>query len=252
MSEKIVIPYIEGDGTGEDIWRASKPVFDEAVLKATRGGKRIEWIPLVAGLKSLDRHGVLITEETLATIRKHRTAIKGPLTTPVGGGFRSVNVFLRQIFDLYVCMRPIRYFRGLPSPLKEPGNIDLVIFRENTEDLYRGIEWQGGTPEAKMLTDFLKDTLGVDVPEGSGIGIKPMSRQGTARFAKRGRNGILPGCARCLRRRASLIPSILPATPATLWSWPGTRSRGAARAWRRWGATERRSRWRRRCAPPRW
>lgn len=184
MIETIRIPVIIGDGTGEDIWNASREIFEEAVLRTTSGEKRIEWIPLLAGIKALDAHGTLLPEETVEAIKESRIAIKGPLTTPVGGGFRSVNVYLRQIFDLYVCMRPIKYFDGLPSPLKEPSKVDIIIFRENTEDLYRGIEWKEGTAEAQDVIDFLKDRMGVSISRDSGIGIKPMSRAGTERFSR--------------------------------------------------------------------
>ncbi len=182
--DTIRIPVIAGDGTGEDIWNASREIFEEAVLKTTGGSKRIEWVPLVAGLKALDSHNVLLPQETVDAILDSTIALKGPLTTPVGGGFRSVNVYLRQRFDLYVCIRPIRWFRGLPSPLVNPEAVDMVIFRENTEDLYRGIEWKGGTAEARTVVDFLRDVMGVEVDPDSGIGIKPMSRAGTQRFVR--------------------------------------------------------------------
>lgn len=181
--ETITIPYMSGDGTGEDIWNASKELLEEAVLKATDRKKKIEWIPLIAGIKALERGKDLLPQETLETIKEFKTAIKGPLTTPVGGGFRSVNVYLRQIFDLYVCMRPVRYFAGLPSPLKAPEKIDLMIFRENTEDLYRGIEWQSGSEDALKVISFLKSELKVELTTDTGIGIKPISRKGTQRFA---------------------------------------------------------------------
>lgn len=182
--DTIRIPVIAGDGTDEDIWNASREIFEEAVLKTTGGSKRIEWVPLVAGLKALDSHNVLLPQETVDAILDSTIALKGPLTTPVGGGFRSVNVYLRQRFDLYVCIRPIRWFRGLPSPLVNPEAVDMVIFRENTEDLYRGIEWKGGTAEARTVVDFLRDVMGVEVDPDSGIGIKPMSRAGTQRFVR--------------------------------------------------------------------
>jgi isocitrate dehydrogenase len=184
MEEKIVIPYIEGDGSGEDIWRSSKNPLEEAVWVASGGNIKIEWIPLLAGQKALDKYGVAIPAETLNEVKNRRVAIKGPLTTPVGGGFRSVNVLLRQVFDLYVCMRPIRHFDGLPSPLKRPEAIDLIIFRENTEDVYRGIEWAEGSTDARRVLAFLKDEMNVDLPTDTAIGIKPMSRSGTRRFAR--------------------------------------------------------------------
>jgi isocitrate dehydrogenase len=184
LSETIEIPYIAGDGAGEDIWNASREALEEAVIKAYGGGRRIVWIPLVAGQKALDKEGVLLSEATIETVRNHRIALKGPLTTPVGGGFRSVNVYLRQVFDLYACVRPVRYFTGLPSPLKKPEKVDLIILRENTEDLYRGIEWKEGTVEARALTTFLKEKMGATLPDDTSIGVKPMSRGGTRRFVK--------------------------------------------------------------------
>ena len=184
MSDIVTIPYIEGDGVGEDIWHASKETFEESVLKAYKGEKKIQWISLLAGEKALERKGDLLPEETLVTVKKHRIAIKGPLTTPVGGGFRSVNVFLRQVFDLYVCMRPIRYFSGLPSPLKKPEPVNFIIFRENTEDIYKGIEWKEGSDQARLFITFLKEKMGVSLSDDSGVGVKPMSRSGTTRFAR--------------------------------------------------------------------
>lgn len=182
--EKIVIPYIAGDGTGEDIWKASKEVLEESILKAYDAEKRIEWIELLAGQKALEKTGSLLPEETIECIRFHRLAIKGPLTTPVGGGFRSINVHLRQVFDLYVCMRPVRFFEGLPSPLKAPEKVDIIIFRENTEDIYRGIEWKEGTPEASTFIHFLREKMNVTLSDDNGVGVKPISRHGTVRFTK--------------------------------------------------------------------
>lgn len=184
MIEKIEIPFILGDGVGEDIWRASREVFEEAVIKAYGGEKKVVWVPLIAGQRALEKVGTLLPEDTLEEVKRHRIAIKGPLTTPVGGGFRSVNVYLRQIFDLYVCIRPIRYFKGLPSPLKTPERVNLIIFRENTEDLYRGIEWREGTKEAKALIAFLKEKMDIVLSDDTGIGVKPISRDGTRRFAR--------------------------------------------------------------------
>jgi isocitrate dehydrogenase len=184
LIDKIEIPFILGDGAGEDIWRASREVFEEAVIKAYGGEKRIVWVPLIAGQRALEKVGTLLPEDTLEEVKRHRIAIKGPLTTPVGGGFRSINVYLRQIFDLYVCIRPIRYFKGLPSPLKTPERVNLIIFRENTEDLYRGIEWREGTKEAKALIAFLKEKMDIVLSDDTGIGVKPISRDGTRRFAR--------------------------------------------------------------------
>lgn len=184
MKEKITIPYISGDGTGEDIWSASHEIFEEAVLKATEGQKSVQWVELAAGQKALDRTKKLLPGETIEAIENYRIAIKGPLTTPVGGGFRSINVYLRQIFDLYVCMRPVRYFKGLPSPMKAPEKVEFIIFRENTEDLYKGIEWKEGTKEAQDLIGFLKNTMKAELPDSTGLGIKPISKAGTVRFTK--------------------------------------------------------------------
>lgn len=184
MTQKIKIPYIMGDGTGPDIWNASREALDEAIIKAYNGDKVIEWIEIIAGQKALDRWGVPLPDETIETIREYGVAIKGPLTTPVGGGFRSINVYLRQIFDLYVCVRPIRYFQGLPSPLKEPERVDLIVLRENQEDLYKGIEWKAGTDEAKAVTEFLEQRMGVALSEDTGIGIKPISKKNTIRFTR--------------------------------------------------------------------
>jgi isocitrate dehydrogenase len=180
----IRVPVIPGDGTGEDIWGASREIFEEAVLRSSGNACRIEWIPVIAGLKALEHKDHVLPAETVDAITECAIALKGPLTTPVGGGFRSVNVYLRQMFDLYVCMRPVRWFPGLPSPLKRPEAVDMIIFRENTEDLYRGIEWQAGTDDARTVIDFLKDKMGVELKPGSGIGIKPMSHAGTQRFTR--------------------------------------------------------------------
>jgi isocitrate dehydrogenase len=184
LTEIIKIPHIAGDGIGGDIWNASKEIFEEAVIKGTKGKKKVEWMPLIAGLKALEKKDKLLPDETLETVKEYKIAIKGPLTTPVGGGFRSVNVYLRQIFDLYVCMRPVRYFKGLPSPLKTPEKVDVIIFRENTEDIYSGIEWKEGTPEAKIVIDFLKETMKIDLSSDTGLGVKPISKRGTVRFTK--------------------------------------------------------------------
>jgi isocitrate dehydrogenase len=181
------IPFIEGDGTGPDIWRASQLVFDACVRKAYGGKRQITWLEVLAGEKSKAKLDNWLPDETLASISDHLVAIKGPLTTPVGGGFRSLNVALRQQLDLYACVRPVRYFTGVPSPVKRPEDVNMVIFRENTEDIYAGIEWAEGTPEAKKVIAFLRDQMGVKkirFPESSGIGIKPMSREGTDRLVR--------------------------------------------------------------------
>ena len=182
-----VLPFIEGDGTGPDIWRASVRVFDAAVAKAYAGKRRVTWKEVLAGEKAFNQTGSWLPDETLDAFRTYRVGIKGPLTTPIGGGIRSLNVALRQLLDLYVCLRPVRYFQGVPSPVKRPELVDMVIFRENTEDIYAGIEWAAGTPDAKKVIDFLRDEMGVKkirFPGTSGIGIKPMSSEGTERLAR--------------------------------------------------------------------
>ncbi len=181
------IAFIEGDGTGPDIWASAVRVFDGAVEKAYGGAKKIAWHEVLAGQKAFDRTGEWLPDETVETFRDVFVGIKGPLTTPVGGGIRSLNVALRQILDLYVCLRPVRWYPGVPSPVKRPEDVDVVIFRENSEDIYAGIEWAAGTPEVKWLIEFLQQELGVDkirFPDSSGIGIKPVSREGTERLVR--------------------------------------------------------------------
>lgn len=185
--DHVTIPFIEGDGTGPDIWAASSRVLEAAVEKAYQGKKSIVWKEVLAGEKAFETTGEWLPEETLDTIRDYKIAIKGPLTTPIGGGFRSLNVALRQKLDLFTCLRPVRYFDGVPSPVKRPEDTDMAIFRENTEDIYAGIEWEKGTAEAKRLIDFLKNELGVTnirFPETSGIGVKPISEEGTHRLVR--------------------------------------------------------------------
>jgi isocitrate dehydrogenase len=182
-----VIPYVEGDGTGRDIWRASARVFDAAVNKSYGGKRRIAWFEVLAGEKAFNKTGEWMPADTLTAFREYLVGIKGPLTTPVGGGIRSLNVALRQELDLYVCLRPVRYFPGVPSPVKRPEDVDMVIFRENTEDIYAGIEWAAETPEAKKAIAWLRDEMKVKkvrFPETSGIGIKPVSREGTERLVR--------------------------------------------------------------------
>ncbi len=182
-----VIPFIEGDGIGPDIWAAASRVLDAAVEKAYNGEKKIVWKEILAGEKAFDQTGNWLPEETLDAVREYIIAIKGPLTTPIGGGFRSLNVALRQELDLYTCLRPVRYFNGVPSPIKRPEDTDMVIFRENTEDIYAGIEWQKGSPEVQKVIEFLKNEMGVNkirFPETSGIGIKPVSEEGTQRLVR--------------------------------------------------------------------
>ncbi|WP_093073451.1 NADP-dependent isocitrate dehydrogenase [Salisediminibacterium halotolerans] len=182
-----IIPYIEGDGIGPDIWQAASRVIEAAVEKAYNGEKKIHWTEVYAGQKAKDKTGDWLPDETLETIRNYFIAIKGPLTTPIGGGFRSLNVALRQELDLYTCVRPVRWFSGVPSPVKHPEDTDMVIFRENSEDIYAGIEYEKGTPEAKRVIDFLQNEMGADkirFPETSGIGIKPVSEEGTHRLVR--------------------------------------------------------------------
>ncbi|MGC9966893.1 MAG: isocitrate dehydrogenase (NADP(+)) [Syntrophobacteraceae bacterium] len=179
------IGFIEGDGTGPDIWAAARPVFEAAVQKAYKGNRKINWFQLLAGERALAETGVPLPEKTIELIRKSIIAIKGPLTTPVGAGIRSLNVTLRQILDLYACIRPVRYFSGLPSPVRHPEKVNMIVFRENTEDLYAGIEWESGSEEANKLTRFLLDNFHVSLPERSGIGIKPISPGGTKRLVRR-------------------------------------------------------------------
>lgn len=182
-----IIPFIEGDGTGRDIWRASKRVLDAAVEKAYGGSKKIAWYEVFAGEKAFNEFGEWLPADTLTAIREYIVAIKGPLTTPIGGGIRSLNVALRQELDLYVCLRPVRYFDGVPSPVKRPELVNMVIFRENTEDIYAGIEYQEGTAEVKKVIEFLQKEMGANkirFPETSGIGIKPVSKEGSQRLAR--------------------------------------------------------------------
>jgi len=177
-----IIPFIEGDGTGPDIWRASAKVFDAAVAKTSGGKRSVVWREVLAGEKSFNQNGNWLPDETLAVIREHRVAIKGPLTTPVGGGIRSLNVALRQILDLYACIRPVRYFEGVPSPMKNPGKLNIIIFRENIEDVYAGIEYKAGSADADAVIQFLQSRFSAKIREGSAIGIKPMSKFGSQRL----------------------------------------------------------------------
>ena len=176
-----IIPFIEGDGTGPDIWRASAKVFNAAVAKTSGGKRSVVWREVLAGEKAFNQTGSWLPEETLGVIREHRIAIKGPLTTPVGGGIRSLNVALRQILDLYACIRPVRYFEGVPSPMKDPGKLNIIIFRENIEDVYAGIEYKANSVEAGAVIEFLA-RYGAKIREGSAIGVKPMSKFGSQRL----------------------------------------------------------------------
>jgi isocitrate dehydrogenase len=187
VPDRPIIPFIEGDGTGPDIWRASQLVFDGAVKKAYGGKRRVVWFEVFAGEKSKERFDSWLPDDTLAAIDHHLVAIKGPLTTPVGGGFRSLNVALRQKLDLYACVRPIHYFRGVPSPVKAPEDVEMVIFRENTEDIYAGIEYKAGSAEARKMVSFLQEELGarsIRFPETSAVGIKPISEEGSKRLIR--------------------------------------------------------------------
>ncbi len=181
------IPFVIGDGTGPDIWNASQLVFDYAVEKAYDGSRKINWLEVLGGQKAFDQTGNWLPNETVDAFREYLVGIKGPLTTPVGKGARSLNVALRQLLDLYVCLRPVRWFEGVPSPVKNPGAVDMVIFRENTEDVYAGIEWESGSPEAEKVIAFLQNEMGVTkirFPETSAIGIKPMSEEGSKRLIR--------------------------------------------------------------------
>ena len=187
MSDSPIIPYIEGDGVGQDIWKFARPVLDAAVVKAYGGRKKINWLEVLAGEKAFHQTGQWLPEETVASIKTYLVAIKGPLATPVGEGIRSLNVALRQELDLYACVRPVRYFKGIVSPLKHPEKTDMVIFRENTEDIYAGIEWEAGTAEVRKVIDFLQTEMNVTkirFPNSSSIGIKPISIEGSERLIR--------------------------------------------------------------------
>ncbi len=182
VPDRPIIPFIEGDGTGPDIWRAARRVFDACVARASSGKRQIDWLEILAGEKAFKQTGNWLPDATLDAIRTHRVAIKGPLTTPVGGGIRSLNVALRQLLDLYACIRPVRYFEGVPSPMREPQKLDVVIFRENIEDVYSGVEYKAGSPEADALISFLTERFKANIRPGSALGIKPMSRFGSQRL----------------------------------------------------------------------
>jgi len=185
VPDRPIILFIEGDGTGRDIWAAAYQVFNAAVEKAYGGRRRVVWYEVFAGEKAYNKFGDWLPQDTVEAIRKYRVAIKGPLTTPVGGGFRSLNVTLRQVLDLYVCLRPVRYYPGVPSPMKNPEKLDVVIFRENTEDVYAGIEWRQGTPEALKVIEFLEKEMGIRVRPDSGLGVKPISEFASKRLVRR-------------------------------------------------------------------
>src|SRR5271170_841133 len=204
VPDRPIIPFIEGDGTGPDIWRASRYVFDHAVEKVYGGKRKIAWMEVFAGEKPFKLYNSWLPDETVEAFKEYLVGIKGPLTTPVGGGIRSLNVALRQLLDLYVCLRPVRYFKGVPSPVKTPEKIDMVIFRENTEDIYAGIEWAAETPEAKKVIKFLLEDMGVNkirFPNTSGIGIKPVSREGSERLIR----GALDYAVKHKRKSVTLV-----------------------------------------------
>ena len=182
-----VIAFIEGDGTGPDIWNAAKMVFDAAVEKAFKGKRKVAWMEIYAGEKALTVYGQdqWLPDETVEAIKEFTVAIKGPLTTPIGGGIRSLNVALRQLLDLFACVRPVKYYKGVPSPMKDPGKLDIVIYRENTEDVYSGIEFKSGTPESEEVIEFINTRFNKNIRRPSGIGIKPMSEFGSARLVKK-------------------------------------------------------------------
>src|SRR5438046_4257415 len=193
VPDRPIIPFIRGDGTGPDIWAASERVFDAAVKKAYGGKCKIAWFEVLAGQTAKNKYDNWLPDDTIEAFKEYLVGIKGPLTTPVGGGIRSLNVALRQMLDLYVCLRPVQYFKGVPSPVKRPEKLDMVIFRENTEDIYAGIDYQAGSPEAKKLLDFIQRELpaafkkirfGAQAGDQVGIGIKPVSRPGTERLAR--------------------------------------------------------------------
>ncbi len=185
VPETPTIPFIEGDGTGPDIWAAARRVLDAAIAKSYRGERAIDWLEILAGEKAYERTGEWLPQETVDALKKYVVSIKGPLTTPVGEGMRSLNVTLRQVLDLYACVRPVRYYRGVVSPVKEPELVDMVIFRENTEDVYAGIEWQAGTEKANRVIEFLRNEMGALIRDNSGIGIKPISEFGTKRLVRK-------------------------------------------------------------------
>ncbi len=201
VPDRPIIPFIEGDGIGRDIWRATRLVLDAAVEKAYNNKKKIEWLEIYAGQKALRICGELLPQETLEAIRTFKVALKGPLETPVGSGFRSLNVTLRQVLDLYACVRPIQYIPGVPSPLKHPERVNFVIFRENTEDVYAGIEWEAGSSEAKKLITLLRREFNVRLREDSGVGIKPISEFGSQRLVRKAIEYALQN----KRRRVTLV-----------------------------------------------
>ncbi|MBM9615572.1 isocitrate dehydrogenase (NADP(+)) [Desulfobulbus rhabdoformis] len=185
VPENPIIPFIEGDGTGPDIWAATQRVLDAAVARSYNGSRSIEWLEILAGEKAFETTGEWLPKATIEALKKYVVSIKGPLTTPVGEGMRSLNVTLRQVLDLYACVRPVRYYQGVVSPVKNPEHVEMIIFRENTEDVYAGIEWQAGTEEANRVIEFLRNEMGASIRDNSGIGIKPISEFGTKRLVRK-------------------------------------------------------------------
>jgi isocitrate dehydrogenase len=185
VPDQPIIPFIEGDGTGPDIWAAARKVLDAAVDRSYNKTRRIEWLEILAGEKAYNQTGEWLPRETIDALKKYVVSIKGPLTTPVGEGMRSLNVTLRQVLDLYACVRPVRYYRGVVSPVKNPELVDMVIFRENTEDVYAGIEWQAGTEKANRVIEFLRNEMGASIRDNSGIGVKPISEFGAKRLVRK-------------------------------------------------------------------
>ena len=240
-----VIPFIIGDGTGPDIWRATQAVIDAAVAKAYHGAKKIQWLEVLAGEKAFNQVGTWLPDETLATFRKYLVGIKGPLTTPIGGGFRSLNVALRKELDLYVCLRPVRYYAGVPSPVKHPELVDMVIFRENTEDIYTGIEFEYGTPENEEFKALLKDHFPkefakIRFPNTAGLGIKPVSKEGTFRLVRAAIRWALEN----KRRNVTLVHkgNIMKYTEGAFRKWgyelAESEFAGQVYTWNQWEATK--------------
>ncbi len=240
-----ILPFIEGDGIGPDIWRASVRVFDAAVQKAYGGQRRIHWLEVYAGQKAYDKFENWLPDATVQAFQEYLVGIKGPLTTPIGGGIRSLNVALRKLLDLYACVRPVRYYNGVPSPVKRPQDVDMVIFRENTEDIYAGIEFENGTPENRQFKQLLQEDFPQEYdkmrfPDSSGIGIKPVSVEGTERLVRAAINYAL----RYQRRNVTLVHkgNIMKYTEGAFRNWGyqlAEREFGEqVYTWRQWGATK--------------
>lgn len=244
VPDHVIIPFVEGDGTGRDIWRASQRIFDAAIEKAYQGKRQIHWLEVLAGEKAFTKLGTWLPDKTVETFRDYLVGIKGPLTTPVGGGIRSLNVALRQELDLYVCLRPIRYFPGVPSPVKHPEYVDMIVFRENTEDIYTGIEFEYGTIENRKFTEMLRDEFPqeykkIRFPDTSGLGIKPISQEGTARLVRAAIQYALDNH----RRNVTLVHkgNIMKYTEGSFRNWgydvAETEFGNKVYTWRQWGET---------------